>query len=186
MPTPVCGATPDGGCRTPAVSQKALLSLKDTSPDDKDVLVWKWLKGSVTTIGDFGDPVTTDTYELCIYDGTPSLITHATAPAGGLCNVLNPKPCWSANAKGFKYSDKDRTPLGVQKITLKAGLVSGDAKIIVNGKGVNLDMPPTFPLVQPVTVQLKNSSGTCWQATYGAPASKNTVGPPGQFKDKAD
>jgi hypothetical protein len=186
IPTPVCGTTPDGGCRTPAISQRALLSLKDKTPDDKDALSWKWLKGSITTSADFGDPITTDTYELCIYDGTPSLITHATAPAGGLCNASNPRRCWSANARGFKYKDKDLTPLGLQTIILKEGLEAGTAKILVKGKGVNLDMPASFPLVQPVTVQLKNSSGVCWEATYTAPALKNTAGPPGQFKDKAD
>ena len=47
-------------------------------------------------------------------------------------------------------------------------------------------MPSTFPITQPVTVQLKNSSGACWGAVYSAPASKNTAGPPAQFKDKAD
>ncbi len=183
--TPACGAAPQAGCRTPAVGQKALLSLKDKSPDDKDLFGWKWLKGSSTTIGDFGDPLSTDTYELCIYDGGSNLIMHATAPAGGLCNAANPKPCWSANANGFKYVDKDLTPLGVQKIILKAGADQA-AKILVKGKGANLDMPAIFPLVQPITVQLTNSSGICWEAGYSAPASKNTVGPPGQFKDKAD
>ena len=186
VPTPVCGAVPVAGCRTPAISQKAALSLKDKTPDDKDVFGWKWLKGSITTIADFGDPITTDTYELCIYDATPNLIMHATAPAGGICNLSKPKPCWSANAKGFKYKDKDLTPLGLQQIILQQGLASGTSKIIVKGKGVNLDMPASFPLAQPVTVQLKNSSGVCWEATYSAPASKNTAGPPGEFKDKAD
>jgi hypothetical protein len=186
IPTPVCGTSPEAGCRTPAIAQKALLSLKDKTPDDKDLLGWKWLKGAVTAKAEFGDPVTTDTYELCVYDATPSLIMHATAPAGGTCNVLKPKPCWASTKTGFKYNDKDLTPIGVQQILLKEGLVDGAAKIIVKGKGPNLDMPALFPLLQPVTVQLKNSSGMCWEATYSAPASKNTAGPPGEFKDKAD
>lgn len=187
VPTPVCGATPQGGCMTPAVTQKALLQFKDKTPDDKDLLQWKFLKGPAMVPGDFGNPITTDTYELCIYDGSSNLISHATAPAGGLCNISNPRPCWSANSKGFKYVDKDLTPLGVQKIILKASPTAGGSKILVKGKGVNIDMPPIFPLVQPITVQLLNSSNAlCWEATYLPPALKNTVGPPGEFKDKAD
>src|SRR6185369_14920033 len=73
--TPVCGGAPQAGCKTPAVGQKAILSFKDKSPDDKDLFGWKWLKGSSTTLGEFGDPTTTDTYELCIYDGSSTLIS---------------------------------------------------------------------------------------------------------------
>lgn len=160
--------------------------MKDKTPDERDVLDWKWLKGATTPKSDFGDPLTTDSYELCVYDGTPTLIMHATAPAGGLCRVSSPRPCWKATSSGFVYADTDLTPLGIKKIVLKSGVAGGTAKITVQGKGVNLDMPATFPLAQPVTVQLKNASGLCWEATFGAPASKNTVGPPGWFKDKGD
>jgi hypothetical protein len=70
-------------------------------------------------------------------------------------------------------------------MTLKEGLVAGKARIILKGKGTLLD-DPTYPLAQPVTVQLLNSEGVCWEAVYSAPANKNTAGPPPQFKDKAD
>jgi hypothetical protein len=187
IPTPVCGATPQGGCMTPTVPLKALLQYKDKTPDDKDILQWKWLKGPAMVPGDFGDPINIDTYELCVYDASSTLITHATAPVGGTCNISNPKPCWSANSKGFKYVDKDLTPLGLLKVILKASPTFGGSKILVKGKGLNVDMPPLFPLSQPITVQLLNSSGvTCWEASYNAPALKNTAGPPGEFKDKAD
>jgi hypothetical protein len=168
------------------VAARALLALKDTTPAGRDLLDWKWLKGSVTPKSDFGDPLSTDTYELCIYDGTPNLIMHATAPAGGLCHASRPKPCWKEKSSGFTYTNLDLTPFGLQRIVLKAGLTPGAAKITVHGKGTDLAMPASFPLVQPVVVQLKNSSGTCWEATYDAPAAKDTAGPPGQFKDKAD
>jgi hypothetical protein len=164
------------------VAERAFFQLKDRTPDDKDLLSWKWLKGSVTPKSDFGDPLTTDTYELCVYEGAlPTLISHATAPAGGLCRLG--KPCWKETTTGFKYLDRELTPLGIQRITLKEGLTPGAAKIMVSGRGVNLDMPSPFPLAPPVTVQLKNSSGVCWQATYGAPATRNTAT---EFKDKAD
>lgn len=168
------------------MAQRALFTLKASTPVRPGVLDWKWLKGSPTSKSDFGDPPSADTYELCVYDGAPSLIMHATAPAGGLCQLSRPKPCWREKTGGFTYTNRDLTPLGLARIVLKAGLIPGTAKIAVHGKGANLDMPASFPLAQPVIVQLKNSSGTCWEATYDAPASRDTAGPPGQFTDKAD
>ncbi len=88
--------------------------------------------------------------------------------------------------KGFDYKDKDLTPDGIEQLKLKEGLAAGQASIQLKGKGTPLD-DPTYPIAQPVTVQLHNTtSGLCWEAVYGAPATKNTAGPPGQFKDKAD
>ena len=67
------------------------------------------------------------------------------------------------------------------QVLLKEG-IDGKAKILVKGKGVNLPLP-TLPLTQPVTVQLRSRDGGCWEAVYGAPATKNDAT---QFKDKAD
>ena len=54
-------------------------------------------------------------------------------------------------------------------------------------RGVDpVELDVALPLAQPVTVQLVHSDGVCWEAVYSAPASKNTAGPPGQFKDRAD
>ena len=183
--TPTCDAAPIAGCRTPAVGQKALLLIKDKTPDDKDVVIWKWIKGAVTAKADFGSPTTTTSYQLCIYDGAPSLILGAAIPAGGLCNAASPKACWQDKPTGFSYNDKDLTPDGIQKLILKEGLVAGKAKIILKGKGALLD-DPTLPITaSPVTVQLLNAS-TCWQATYSSPFTKNVGGTSPQFKDKAD
>jgi murein DD-endopeptidase MepM/ murein hydrolase activator NlpD len=185
LATPTCGAGPVAGCRTPAATLKALLLLKDKSPDDKDLLIWKWIKGSVTSKADFGNPVTTTSYRLCIYDSVSTVLHDSAIPAGGLCNAASPKACWQDKPTGYKYNDKDLTPDGIQKLILKEGLEAGKAKIILKGKGLNLD-DPAIPVSQPVTVQLLNNAGSCWQATYNPPPIKNVIGPPGQFKDKAD
>ena len=145
--------------------------------------MWKWVRGSATTKAEYGAPLSTTDYTLCIYDSA-GLILDATAPAGGMCNAST-KPCWADKPKGFNYKDKDLTPDGIVQLQLREGLIAGKAKITLKAKGVPLD-DPAFPLSQPVTVQLVNSDGTCWEAVYSAPASKNTGGPPGYFKDKAD
>jgi hypothetical protein len=154
--------------------------------NDRDRFAWKWLKGPVTPKSDFGNPLVGDSYDLCVYNAASSVIMHATAPAGGLCHASHPKPCWTETSSGFKYNNSDLTPLGIRKLVLKRGLRDGAAQITIDGKGPHLEMPPGFPLAQPLTVQLKNSSGACWEAIYGAPATRNTAGPPGRFSGKAD
>ena len=183
--TPACAAVPVGGCRTPSVGQKAFLMLKDKAPDDaKDLLQWKWIKGSSTAKADFGTPLTSTSYQLCIYNGAPIRILDATIPAGGVCGASNPKPCWKDKTHGFDYKDKDLTPDGIEQLKLKEG-ASGKAQIILKGKGLLLD-DPAIPVTLPVTVQLRNNtSSICWEAVYSTPL-KNTAGPPGQFKAKAN
>lgn len=175
----ICGPTPVPGCKKPSVSGKAFLLLKDKSPDKKDKLVWKWIKGEATTLADFGTPLTTTGYTLCLYDQstTAQPLLRALAPAAGTCAG---KPCWKTIKTGLKYKDKDLDPDGVLQIGLKAG-GTGTSKVIFKGKGVNLLMP-TLPLTPKVTVQLRNDAGVCWEAEYSAPI-KNLSD---QFKAKAD
>ena len=94
-------------------------------------------------------------------------------------------PCWSANSKGFSYSDPDAAPTGIKRITLKSG-IAGKAKIIVKGGGDALDTPP-LPLAQDpqVVVQLKNTfhGGRCWESRFSGPPTKNDAS---QFKDRGD
>jgi hypothetical protein len=172
-PPPTCATTPEV-CRTPAVGGKALLVLKDNDDDTRDTLLWKWLKGAATTKAEFGGPVNTHTYELCIYDGT-GLVGSGTASAG---------TAWKETGSGFKYKDSSLSPDGLQKLTLKEG-ADEKAKIIVKGKGLDLDMPDLSILTSPLTVQLKRSgTSVCWGAVFSfPPATRNDAA---QFKDTAD
>jgi hypothetical protein len=156
------------------VAAKALLLLKDNADDGRDLMLWKWLKGGATDTSEFGDPLATDGYELCVYDAG-GLVAHATIPAGA---------GWSAKGTGFKYRDATGGADGIQTIILKAG-DDGKAKIVVRGKGGGLDMPSLGLLASPLTVQLKRAGGSvCWGAAYSfPPALKNTAA---MFKDKAD
>ena len=177
-PTPLCGAMPVGvGCRTPG---KALLLVKDSSDDTKDKLIWKWLKGQSTNDVEFGDPVEGSTvYSLCVYDrigDVPSLVSSATVLPGAN---------WSATGSGSKYSEKTGVAGGITKVLLKPG-GDGEAKAMIKGKGVDLQLPPPastsqlFNLDTSLTVQLLSSGGPCWESNFSA-AVKNEVG---QFKAK--
>ena len=158
----LCADAPVAGCRRPVQPLAARLQLRNVSPDAKDRLLWKWTHGAATFAADFGDPTTSTGYDLCVYDGTGALVASAAAPAGGTCHG---HACWKASGQGFRYVDKDLTPSGIRQIVLKPGL-AGKAQILVKGQGANLDLP-TLPIAHlPLTVQLTNGAGACFEARY--------------------
>jgi cysteine-rich repeat protein len=184
--TDECVGAPRNDCRNPTEPLKALVLLKDKGGVAKDKLIWKWIKGEHTGFLDFGDPVTTDGYRLCIYEGPgASLLVSADAPPGGNCAG---KACWKAlgknpaGSKGYKYKDKEQTPNGLDLIVLKPG-GSGKAKVIVEGKGGNLGLPTPLDVEVPVTVQLQAGNGGCWEAQYFSVGVKKNE--PDLFKAKA-
>jgi hypothetical protein len=159
------------GCQN-AATQKGRLQLGNGK------LKWKWLSSGTVAVTDFGSPTTTTNYILCLYDNSVKKLS-ARAPADGTCGT---KPCWKATGStGFKYVDKDGTPDGVTKETLKAG-APGHGKVQVKGSGANLQLP-TLPLTTPVRVQARqSSSSTCWEATFSTPSTNTST----QFKAKSD
>jgi len=55
--------------------------------------------------------------------------------------------------------------------------------VLVQGKGGGLDVPDLATLEQPLRVQLRSSTGQCWEAVYSAPPRK---GASAIFSDRAD
>lgn len=169
----ICQPMPQAGCRAPL---KSLLQVRDDASNGKDKLVWKWLKGAATDAADFGDPSADSRYSLCLYKGAlPLLIGELALPPPGAA--------WTAvPGKGFKHNQPDGLPHGARKTLLKAG-AAGKAKIILKAGGENLidDLLPIGSA--PVVAQLyRNETGTCWQASYDAPAV--TADDAVQFKAK--
>jgi hypothetical protein len=151
-------------CRAPTVSGAAQLTLGTKQPE----LSWKWAKGEATTLADFGDPVHTDAYALCLYDesgSAPTTLFRAMVPPGA---------GWrAAGRNGFAYKNKAGVAGGVTGITLKAG-VDRKAKIVVGASGSHLLMLPTLPPPLPLTVQLRGH-GECWGARYLQAGVKKTT-----------
>ena len=178
--TPICQMTPRSGCRQPMSPRSWVLFLRDVA-DRSDRFVWKW-RGVSTGIEDFANPLSTTTYAFCLYAGpSQTRVLQALAPAGGTCG---PRPCWrKRDGRRFKYLDPDRTPDGLSRIALRTRPSTTRANIVVAGKGENLAMP-ALPLEQPLLAQLVQSDGlNCWEATFTAPALKNSTR---QFRDKND
>lgn len=172
------GQAPDILCLDPSEARTSTLLLKDRDDARRDSLLWKWRKGPDVPLVAFGDPVSVTTYALCVYDESgsiPSIVMKVTIPPGSSWRSLG--------QGGFKYGDGGGATRGIRRIKLKPG-GPGKAKLLVKGKGAGL-MPPALPLAQDatVTVQLKNSDGSCWGARFSAPADVNTSE---KFKDRSD
>jgi cysteine-rich repeat protein len=166
---PGCPPAVDPSCRAPITAGKASIARASANPGDKNKLQWKWLAGSATDKTDFGDPLTSDGYLVCLYDGS-GLRATLRAPAAGTCGT---KPCWRDVSYGYLYKDKDGTPNGIHVLQLKQG-TDGKARIKVKAKGANVPMPLTSSLLSPLTVQLRRASGgPCWGASYAAPYDKD-------------
>ena len=171
-PPTTCPASP-ATCRQPFVGGKAFFLLKDKA-DPSDRVIWKWLLGSDTDKAEFGNPLGTESYRLCAYDGT-TLLFEMGANAGAAF--------WRDTPSGYTFKNRDTTSDGTQGIILRAG-DDRKAKIIVKGKGDNLDMPALGALAGPITMNLHQSSGlVCWGATYSSPFLRQDSA---IFKDRAD
>ncbi|HYD49306.1 MAG TPA: hypothetical protein VEB21_13200, partial [Terriglobales bacterium] len=126
---------------------------------------WRWKAGINTPISaDFGDPINSDTYALCVYDGT-DLVAQADAPAGGTCAG---KPCWSERRGSFRYKDRDRTPNGMGSLDLKSrgGLIS---TLSVTASKNNLVVSDLSTVSMPLTVQLQRGGSLpaqCWESYF--------------------
>jgi hypothetical protein len=168
-PSPLCPVTP-ATCRAPAQGGKAILLLKDKASDPQDKIMWKWLKGATTPKSDFGDPIDSDDYALCLYEdegGTDELRTSVVAGHGGQCGN---RPCWAEKTYGWLFRDSNGSPTGASVLKLKEGLTDGAAKILFRGKGGALAMPNLSQLTGTLTVQLHRSGGApCFEATFSLP-----------------
>jgi hypothetical protein len=167
-----CRPFPRGGCKMPG-DGGASLQIKNDTPDKKDKIKFKLGKGEDVSKSDFGDPVLSDTYELCIY--SDGLIAAATIPPGGTCDKNATKPCWKEFSRGYKYKDSLTTPAGIRSALFKEGL-GGKATVKVSGKGANLSLPATDGIASSLVVQvINNSTGECFDAGFDPPFQKQTA-----------
>lgn len=135
------------------------------------------MKGGATAIDDFADPINgSATFALCVYDASNGDLRIASShvASGGTCDG---EPCWSAKGTtGYKFSDSSAAQEGIKKIVLKSG-VSGQAKIVVKGKGAGLTLR-NLPATTPIIAQLLVDDGTtmgCWETRFST-VEKNDAG----------
>ncbi|MBI3785776.1 MAG: right-handed parallel beta-helix repeat-containing protein [Deltaproteobacteria bacterium] len=172
-------AAPATTCRAPTAPLKASVQLRDRLKDALDSLSWRWTKGQLTTSADFGDPLHSTSYALCLYDqsANPQPRLEVAVPPGGSCSA---RPCWKATSSGFRYASRKGSSSGVRSIVLAQG-TDGKARVTFGAKGTRLPLP-ALGFSPTVSVQLRNSKGGCWGASYSTPSKNDTT----QFRAKSD
>jgi hypothetical protein len=180
-PTP-CSPAPLGGCRETTVAGSGVLTFKKATNPKVSRLTWRFARGPLTTEQDLGDPFTTDSYAVCLYDGSANTqpLYAAAVPAGGACGSV---ACWrELGFGGVDYYDpKLQFVDGITQIRVTPGN-PGRSRALVRGRGTRLALPDT-PLTTPVTLQLQGSHGECWSGTFATQIAKNADG---AFKAKPD
>ena len=175
-------ATPRADCRAPFVTPSGLFRLQASTPGNPaptDKLTWNWWRGSATQKDEFGNPLSSTNYDLCVFDapaGASTLVMSEHVAAAAVCGT---KPCWKATASGFRYTDTKLQNGAISSLLLRQG-ANGRARITLKGKGTGLGLP-ILPLSEPVTVQLSNGAA-CWEAHY----SDSTVDYSLEYKAKAN
>ncbi len=165
--TDSCVARQRTGCIRPLIAGKSQLQIKRGRKDTSNQIAWSWKKGPAIDVADFGDPTTATGYTFCVFDESgaePVVIFGAEAPAGGTCGR---RDCWAGRgrprgSRGFKYSDRERTPDGLATIELKPG-DAGRARLTVKGRGANL-LLPALPVSIPLVGQLWADGEGCWES----------------------
>jgi hypothetical protein len=155
--------------------------MKDRAGTADDQMKWKRGGGEGYSQAKLGNPSTTATYTLCIFDetgGVPAFSGSLTVP---------PNASWvDKDPKGWGYIDKTRPYDGVMKLLLTAGIPE-KAKMQLVARGSTASWPAPmnattfFDLDTHVIVQLSNDeTGDCWSTTFDQ-AKKNDGE---QFKTK--
>ncbi len=155
-----CPAAPATGCHAstrPGASTINLLNPVGV----KDKMLWNWKSGEATLDSELGDPRTTSSYVICLYDnvgGTMKNVFEADATAG---------PRWTLRKGGFGYHDPTGANGSLRKMTLKAG-ADGEAAIKIKASGPAL-APPVMPFAMSPSViaqVINTENGNCWESSF--------------------
>jgi hypothetical protein len=142
---------------------RAALRLRKAPLASGDLLTWKWRRTDGTP-ADFGNPLASDAYALCVYDAADSLVLRSDALAAAGCGSSS---CWAAKAgQSYVYRDVDGTPTGLLRLLLKTK-PGGATKLAAKGKGPNLAMPSPVTMTLPLRTQLHGPGAVCWEAAFG-------------------
>ena len=169
-----CIAAPSTGCHSD--SQGALLDVRTGTTAARRKVRWQW-NAVNENLADFGDPLATTDYRLCVYiePAGPSAVTlAATAPAGGMCGK---RSCWVTHLNGFRYADPELTPDGLHVLSIVAKPLA-TARITVTGRGANLALPGALPIGSFGVAELRAITGgsmRCWQSGFTAPPAISTA-----------
>lgn len=168
-----CPLNPAPACVTSLKGQLQLHSKSSDLTGAKDKLRWKFLGGPALMQADFGNPLSSASYALCIYDDNSLKVEARVGPSGSL---------WSAQStKGYVYKDKEALTDGIKNVKLMGG-ATDNSKLQVMGKGAGL--PPLVPLSTTrflantiaVVAQFREVNGDCYETSFTATNEKKNDG----------
>jgi cysteine-rich repeat protein len=169
---------PSTTCTPPDVAMGASLLMRALTSGGNEVQ-FHWSKGPAVPLAAFGNPTGGDSFQLCIYDQTgPATYTLAltgspSVSGGGV---------WTEGPTGWRFKSTTGAPDGITGVMLRAAAVP--LKAMVRVKVMNSPAFALLPLQSNpnVVAQFKTSLGTCWGATFSAPAMNTAT----EFKAKSD
>jgi cysteine-rich repeat protein len=171
-------AAPSPTCTPPDVAMGASLIIR-TMTGGNNRAHFKWGKGPVVPLSDFGDPTGGERLQLCIYDQTgPN--SYALAFRGSL--PASAGGVWAGSTTSWRFANSAGVSDGITGVTLKAGTVPFAAR--VEAKGKNSPALTLLPLQADPSViaQFKTSLGACWGATFSTPMLNTAT----EFKARSD
>jgi uncharacterized delta-60 repeat protein len=162
-----CVDAPRAQCRGTLGQLKSMLVVTVSTIPERQSLRWRYRYGVATSGDDFGDPTTTDAYDVCLFQHyqpfTPNdLVWQASIPAGGVCSGT---PCWKDGGRGFIYHDGTGAADGIERLALRAG-IDRRTKIDLKAKGAHLAAPDVSYTSKPLLLQLQRANGPCWETTF--------------------
>ncbi|MBI3782288.1 MAG: Ig-like domain-containing protein [Deltaproteobacteria bacterium] len=165
---PLCPPTPQSGCRT---GQRASLWIKRDVAGKRDALRFSLTKGQSSALADFGNPMTSTAFALCVYDASGA-VEAVRVPPGGMCGR---KPCWKTTAgASYAYADRNAAHDGITRILLHSSAAAA-SKLVVWGKGDGLPAP-RLPLQGAVTAQVTATNGMCFEADFAVDSVRKNDG----------
>lgn len=160
-----CTSAPRSGC---AVAERGALTMMSNIQRGRGEIDWRFDRGPILAPGAFGDPTTSSSYAVCIYDDG-ALIAADGVPSGSRWRPIG-------DERGYVYTDRSSAAGAVSSVRLD-GRQAKNSTIVV---GASLIVIPAAPdrMVEAatgVTVQLQRLDGGCFESTFGpATLRKNT------------
>lgn len=169
---------PSSTCTPPDVAMGASLRMR-ALPSGRNRTQFRWGKGPVVRLADFGNPTGGELVQLCVYDQTGPT-TYALAFSGS--PSVSDGGAWTGSPTGWKFASTTGVPDGITRVTLEAGTIPLAATVQVRAKNSPALAPLPLQSAPSVVAQLKTSLGTCWGATFATPTLNTAT----EFKAKSD
>ena len=123
---PKCPLLPVDRCKMSLKSKKGMFQIRKHKNPKRDRMLFRLANVDQTDIAELGDPLSTTTYSICIYDesgDTPGLVAEFVVPPGGVCfnrSGTHGRPCWRKDGRKFKYRDPQAANDGMLALYVKA------------------------------------------------------------------